>query len=201
MPLDIEACVAATTRQNAAEGCVKTIEDLDRYRAVIDKLQPTLIVECGTLYGGSALWLADTAGCPVITLDINDRVRDEIRAKWAGRVTRVLTDSAGPTAVKVIRSVVSPSDRVLLILDSWHSREHVLDELNAHAEIADYIVVEDGVVRWMHQAEQDFYVGNPLDAIEAWFPGHPEWVEDLEVAEMSTVSMHPRGWWKRSTNA
>lgn len=195
-PPNLADVLAATHRQNA-EGCVKTTEDLARYRAVIAKVCPTLIVECGTYTGGSALWFADVAGCQVVTFDVRDRVTAKIREKWAGRVTDVLASSSSTTARSAIRALVSPDDRMLLILDSDHSAAHVLAELDAHADLATYIVVEDGVLRWRDEAEQAHYVGNPLDAIEAWFPDHPEWAEDVEVADMSPVSMHPRGFWMR----
>jgi len=196
--LDIEATVEATKRQHA-EGCVKIAEDLDRYRAVIAKVRPTLIVECGTFSGGSALWFADVADCPVVTFDVKDSTSPDIREKWAGRVTYVLASSTSSEARRLVRMVVGPTDRMMLVLDSDHAAPHVMAELDAHADLATYIVVEDGVVRWMGEAEQRLYVGNPLDAIEAWFPDHHEWAEDHDVAQMSSVSMHPRGWWMRGT--
>ena len=196
---DINDVLAATWRQNA-EGCTKITEDLTRYRAVIEKVHPTLIVECGTYNGGSALWFANTANCPVITFDINDIVSGKTHSQWAGRVTHLVASSTSPEAQHLVHSTVSPDDRVLLVLDSDHALHHVLAELEAYASIATYIVVEDGIVRWMSDFEQSQYIGNPLDAIETWFPTHPEWVEDTEIAEMSPITMHPRGWWMKVDN-
>lgn len=196
--VDINAVIQATFRQNA-EGCVKIIEDLARYRAVIDKVRPTLIVECGTYNGGSALWFANTAGCPVITFDVHNAVDDSHRLQWGNRVTHVITSSTSPEAKKLVHATVSADDRLLLVLDSDHAAAHVQAELETYADIATYIVVEDGIVRWMSEAEQSQYIGNPLDAIETWFPNHPEWVEDVEVLKMFPVTMHPRGWWMKGT--
>lgn len=197
--VDINEVIQATFRQNA-EGCVKITEDLARYRAVIAKVRPTLIVECGTHNGGSALWFANTAGCPVITFDVYDAVSASRRLEWGDRVTHRIAGSTSPEAKELVHAAVSADDRVLLVLDSDHSAAHVQAELSAYADIATYIVVEDGVLRWMSQAEQSYYIGNPLDAIETWFPNHPEWVEDTEVSEMSPVTMHPRGWWMKGPN-
>ena len=119
---------------------------------VISEVAPDVIVEAGTANGGSALLWAmiqrevNPAG-RVITIDIEDR-REE-RAKQhplaRKRVDFLLGSSTAPQVVESVRSRVA-GKKVLVLLDSLHTKEHIANELAAYAPmvpVGSYVIVQD----------------------------------------------------------
>jgi len=189
--LDIDASLVAVNRQGA-QGAVKTWEDLDRYEKVLEATQPELIIECGTYRGGSAVWFAEH-GIDVITIDITPAYIEH------PRVTFLLASSS--VAWWVVGSVerLAADRRTMVVLDSDHSGPHVAKEIRTYGGFVTpgcYLVVEDGIVRWMTGLPYD---GSPLDAIESELDGNPDWVRDEEIEDMYPVTMFPAGWWRRAS--
>lgn len=124
----------------------KTPLDLWLYQELIASLRPELIVETGTAAGGSALYLAtvcDAVGCgSILTID---SVARPGRPKHE-RITYHTGSSVSPATLRVVAEHARGKDRVLVILDSDHSYEHVLAELRHYADLVtpgSYLVVED----------------------------------------------------------
>jgi cephalosporin hydroxylase len=189
--LDIEASVIATQRQNAG-GAIKIWEDLDRYERVIAATTPDVVVECGTLFGGSARWFA--ARVPqVVTVDI-------AKTCWFDddqNITAIVADSANHATVEQVADHIHNGDRVMVVLDSAHTAEHVFDEITFYGPLVSpgcYLVVEDGIVRWMY-GEDD--TPGPLEPIAELLDGNPDWVRDEHIEQLHPVTMHPAGWWRR----
>ncbi len=119
---------------------------------IIVEVAPDFIVETGTFRGGSALLWAmilehvNPEG-QIITVDIEDG-RTEIAKEHSlaqNRVEFVLGSSVGPRVVARIAERVK-GKKVLVILDSNHSREHILKELNAYGPMVSpgsYLIVQD----------------------------------------------------------
>jgi cephalosporin hydroxylase len=141
--------------------------DLWVYQELLTELQPQLVVETGTFAGGSALYLAsclDMIGKGrVITIDILER---EGRPTH-DRIEYLTGSSTDAAIVERVRREVRGASPVMVILDSDHSRDHVLDELRAYAPVvtpSSYLVVEDTNIN-----------GRPVE--RAWGPGPHEAVE------------------------
>jgi cephalosporin hydroxylase len=186
--VDFDESIRAFGRQDA-EGATKIAEDLARYRHVLDQTAPQLIVECGTLAGGSALWFA-RLGYDVVTIDINLTNMSE-EAIEHPRITPVRGDSvlvAGAVAERL------GGLRTMVVLDSDHSAHHVFGEIQAYAPLVSpgcYLVVEDGICDWIGMAP------GPLAAIEATLATWEGWERDAEVEAMFPASMFPAGWWRK----
>jgi cephalosporin hydroxylase len=141
--------------------------DLWIYQEILFRNRPELIVETGTGLGGSAYFLAricDMIECGRI-LSIDRRRRDG-RPEHA-RITYLLGHSTAPEIVAAVTGAVRPGGSVMVILDSAHDRDHVLDELHAYAPlvtVGQYLVVEDTNVNG-HPARPDFGPG-PMEAVE-----------------------------------
>jgi cephalosporin hydroxylase len=198
---DLAASLEACGRQHA-EGVVKTAEDLDRYRTLIARLRPGCVVETGTFNGRSAVWFQREAVCPVVTVDVHPQV-DEPTAAAGDRVTWITGDSVDPGVVDAVCHLarrVADGSPVLVVLDSDHSSRHVLAEMEAYSGLVDpggYMIVEDGILRWMDTAERACYRGDPLDAIEAWLPAHPGWEPDAELEDLYPATLFPMGFLRR----
>lgn len=186
---DLEASLAASGRQ-MTQGAWKTWEDLARYDAVLEQTRPELVVECGTYHGGSAVWFAEH-DLDVVTIDIIPAyIQDP-------RVTFLLGSSTTRWVIDTVTRLAE-GRRTMVVLDSDHSARHVANEIAAYGPFVTpgcYLVVEDGIVRWMTGLPYD---GSPLDAIEAELEGDPGWDRDELLEGMFPVTMFPAGWWRRS---
>lgn len=203
---DVDASVAACERQYV-HGMVKCAEDAERYEAIIDAVKPALVIECGTFSGKSALWLARRSGARVLTIDVADQVPPEVRAEWVTldpaprlEVTSTTSNHAWRAAVDEVERADGP---VMVVLDSDHSRGHVLTEMLMYERFVtpdSYMVVEDGILRWLPAEHRKVYDNSdPLEAIED-FLGRPvgsHWAVDEEIEGMFPVTIHPRGWLRR----
>ena len=205
---DLEGSLAAAARQTA-EGCVKTEEDLARYRLIFESVKPGLVIEIGSFSGKSAVWFARLGKCPVVSVDVDQSNMTPQFMRDAGLHDMVLFlkgYSTDPAVTEVIRewaaAVTANGDPVLVVLDGDHSAPTVAAELELYAPlvtVGSYCVVEDTIVRWMPWEQKPIgpYRGSPLDAVEAWLPLHPEWVVDLGVEDQSPTTQFPGGWLRR----
>jgi len=119
--------------------------DLWVYQEIISKERPDLIIESGTFNGGSALFLASVCDLvgngEVLTIDILRRERPKHK-----RVTYLLGSSTSEEIVRKVEKAAKGKKSVLVILDSDHSKGHVLSELRIYSRFVtkgSYLIVED----------------------------------------------------------
>jgi cephalosporin hydroxylase len=172
--------------------------DLWIYQEILFELRPDIIIETGTCQGGSALYLASICDLikkgRIFTVDI-DRARSRPKHK---RVRYLLGSSTDPTIVETIRREIRPRDRVLVILDSDHSKEHVLNELRAYTPMVtqgSYLIVEDTNVNG-HPVVPDFGPG-PMEAVDEFLAQNNDFEIDTS-REKFFMGFNPRGWLRRA---
>lgn len=198
--IDIIASVAATTRQHA-EGMVKIEEDLERYKRVIADVGVSTVLELGTFSGKSAAWFAERPGVQrVVTVDVNPQLDDATLDRWGRKVDWLRGSSTHAAVVSWIYDAIPEID--LLILDSDHSRPHVLHEMKLYAGLVrpgGAMVVEDTILHWMDACERAHYDGDPFQAVGDWLSSDEgdKWEHWDDVNEMFDVSMHIDGWLRR----
>ena len=132
-------------------------EDVLRIQEVVFRIKPDIIIETGIAQGGSLIFYASLLELlgkgRVIGIDIE--IRPENRAAieahpLAHRIAMLEGSSTDPDVVARVTEQVTPDDRVLVILDSNHTREHVLNELRAYGplvSVGSYGVSTDGVMK------------------------------------------------------
>ena len=141
--------------------------DLWIYQEILHETRPDLIIETGTHAGGSALFMAsicDRLGHGrVVTVDL----RPQIDRPEHPRITYLAGNSVDPTVVEQLRELARTARRVMVVLDSDHSRDHVLAELQAYAPLVTegcYLIVEDtnlvGPAPGAREALRDFLQDN-----------------------------------------
>ncbi len=123
--------------------------DLWTYQEIMFETRPDVIIECGTGTGGGALYLAqhcDLMGNGrIITIDITEQPNTPDHK----RITYITGSSIATQTLQRIKELISSTDKVLVILDSDHSKNHVLQELNSYSELVtlgSYIIVEDTII-------------------------------------------------------
>jgi cephalosporin hydroxylase len=170
--------------------------DLWIYQEIIVETQPELIIECGTNAGGSALYLAsicDLAGAgQVISIDIEAR-SDRPKHK---RIQFITGSSTDPGVVATLRNKAA-GRRTLVILDSDHSKAHVLAELRAYSDmvpIGCYLIVEDTNVNG-HPAFPSFGPG-PMEALREFLASTDAFQVDRD-RERLMMTLNPSGYLKR----
>jgi len=194
--------------------CWKLPFDAWVLQELIFKYNPQYIIETGTAYGGSALFYAsilDTMGAVghVITIDIDDSARKSIdynyRAKrlWRERVTAIKGSSIDPDIVDQVSTfstgrMVSPrNSKCIVILDSWHSEEHVTKELELYSPLVKpegYLIVEDTHVNG-NPIEWE-WGGGPKEAVYKFL----ETTDDFEIdkrCEKFIMTFNPDGFLRR----
>lgn len=176
--------------------CLKCPLDLWTYQEIIAEIRPDLILETGTYSGGSALYLAhvlDGIGKgEIVTIDINN---DQPRPSHP-RIRYVKGSSADRELIASILDSRSTETR-MVILDSDHSKRHVLDELNLlspYVSVGSYLIVEDTNVNG-HPTYPSFGEG-PFEAVEEFLSRTADFVVD-ESREKFLMSFNPRGYLKR----
>ena len=127
--------------------------DIMATQEVVFAAQPTVIIETGVARGGSLIFMASLLQLlgrgRVIGIDIDIRAhnRDSIeKHPMAHRIEMIEGSSTDPAIADKVRGMIAPEDRVMVVLDSDHSRSHVLDELRIYGPMVSpgqYMVVAD----------------------------------------------------------
>ncbi|WP_456159475.1 Rhamnosyl O-methyltransferase [Bacillus anthracis] len=176
---------------------LKLPSDLFLYQEMIYELKPDLIIECGTCYGGSALYLAsilDLIGKGhVLTINIFPQPNRPSH----DRITYLTASSVSVTAVQTILSMRKPDDVILVILDSDHSKEHVAKELLLYKSIVtkgSYIIVEDTSING-NPVSPDWGPG-PMEAVEEFLATNNNFIID-ESKHKFFISFNPKGFLKK----
>jgi cephalosporin hydroxylase len=198
--VDKRASVLAWFRQGA-EGTQKIAEDIARYRTIVARVQPAVVVETGTGSGHSALFFAEL-GCRVVTVDIDPWPNFATIRTWGDRVTQIVGDSAAPETAVAVRRAVGFAEPVVVSLDSDHSASHVRAEMetyNALVTPGSYMVVEDSVLDWMppNAPARKPYTGTPMEAVEDFLTAHRDWQVDRDLESMFAATQNPEGWLRR----
>ncbi len=112
--------------------------------------------------------------------------------------------SIDPDIIKQVRSHADCFEHVLVALDSNHTHEHVLAELNAYADLVcvdSYCIVFDTVVEDLPAGSfpnRPWDVGNnPKTAVHEWLKSHPEFEIDKDIDNKLLISVAPDGYLRR----
>jgi cephalosporin hydroxylase len=192
-------------------------EDMIRTQEVIYRVQPDVIIETGIAHGGSLIFYASL--CKLIgrgrVIGIDVEIRPHNRKALEEHelfplITLIEGSSTAPEVVNRVRSLVRADDTVLVILDSNHSRAHVLNELEAYHSLVSpgsYIVATDGSMKDLTDVPRGnahWASDNPAAAAEQFAAQHPEfsieqprWLfNESELTE--NITHWPSAWLKRT---
>jgi len=191
------------------------------------EIRPDVIVETGIAHGGSLIYSASMlalldlceaaeAGEVVdprqpkrrvvgIDIDIRAHNRAAIEAHpMAPRIKMIEGSSVAPDVVAQVREAVGDATRVLVCLDSNHTHDHVLAELEAYGPLVtpgSYCIVFDTVVEDMPAdmfPDRPWGPGdNPKTAVHAWLADHPEFEIDKQIDAKLLISVAPDGFLRR----
>jgi cephalosporin hydroxylase len=192
-------------------------EDLVRLQEAIFTLRPDVIIETGVAHGGSLIFYASLFkamgnGGRVVGIDIEIRPQNRQAIEThelASYIALVEGDSAAPEVVERARAFIRPTNKVLVILDSSHTKAHVARELEAYAPLVttgSYIVATDGIMGLVHdtpRGKPEWVSDNPTQAASEFASRHSDFVLDepkwqFNESELDrTITAWPGAWLKR----
>ncbi len=162
-------------------------DDLMRLQEVIFQVAPDVIVETGVAHGGSLIFHASICKAlgkgRVLGIDVEIRPHNR-RAIEAHPLSTAITliegDTVAPQTVERVSRHIQPGETVLLLLDSCHTKEHVLAELEAYSSlvsVGSYAVAMDGImgeVAGAPRTDPDWTWNNPCEAVRDFLARHPD---------------------------
>lgn len=172
--------------------------DLWIYQELLHELKPDLIVETGTAFGGSSLYLASLCDLlgrgRVLTIDVQEQ------EAWPEhpRIEYFRGSSVAPETLEHVRRSAEGAETVLVVLDSDHRKEHVLEELRLYAPLVtpgSYLVVEDTILNG-HPVSPEFGPG-PMEAADEFVRGNSSFKADRR-REKLYLTFNPKGYLRRS---
>lgn len=182
---------------------LKSPFDVVLYLQLIQALRPRTVIEIGTKEGGSALWFADTIGAHGIDVKVLSVDRCPPSAIIDPRITFIRGDARdlAPSLPEAVMCALPHP--ILVVEDSAHEYEAslaVLEFFNHYLDPGDYIVIEDGVVRFLPGEEYAAYEDGPLRAVREFMETHPrEYAIDRHLCDFfgTNVTYNPSGYLRR----
>ncbi|MNW48568.1 Rhamnosyl O-methyltransferase precursor [compost metagenome] len=182
---------------------------------MIWSVKPDVIIETGIARGGSIIFhsslqkLIGNDGIVIgIDIDIRPHNRDAIENHpFSDNVFLIEGDSTSVEVIKEVREIISERESVLVILDSNHTHEHVLRELEVYSPFVtkeSYLVVLDTIVEDM----PDHFFGNhpwkkgnsPKSAVRQFLQENKRFTVDASIENKLLITVAPGGYLKCISN-
>jgi cephalosporin hydroxylase len=162
-------------------------EDMIRLQEVIYAVGPDVIVETGVAHGGSLVFHASLCKAMgkgrVVGIDIEIRPHNRSAIEshpLSSYITLIEGSSIETSVVERVKAQIKQGERVLVLLDSCHTKEHVLAELRAYSPMVSpgsYVVAMDGIMEDVVGAprtQADWAWNNPRRAAMEFAESNPE---------------------------
>ena len=192
-------------------------QDIIATQEIIWSVKPDLIIETGVAHGGSLIFSASMlelnaiSGGPqeaeVLGIDIDIRAHNRTAIEshpMAKRISIIEGSSVATDVVAKVRAKAAGMRNVLVLLDSNHTHDHVLAELEAYAHltsIGSYCVVFDTAIEDM---PEDLFSNRPWGkgnnaktAVWNFLKRHPEFEVDKSIEHKLAITVAPDGYLKR----
>lgn len=202
-------------------------QDIVAMQELIWRVKPDLIIETGIAHGGSLVLSASMLAlldlCEAVEagemldpsrsrrsvlgvdIDIRAHNRAAIEAHpMASRIQMIQGSSIEPAIIDQVKSVAATYKRILVCLDSNHTHDHVLAELQAYApltSLGSYCVVFDTIVENLPAElfpDRPWGPGdNPRTAVWEFLKSNPGFEIDQNIQSKLLLSVSPDGYLKR----
>ncbi|MFZ5675459.1 MAG: cephalosporin hydroxylase family protein [Pseudomonadota bacterium] len=207
---------------------IQYTQDMFAVQELIWRVKPDLVIETGIAHGGSLILSASLLAlldyCDavemgtvldprqpsrrVIGVDIDIRAHNRAAIEahpLAGKISLVEGSSVSEAVISEVRKQAKPFRNVMVFLDSMHTHDHVLAELEAYSPLVtlgSYCVVFDTFVEDMPRgffADRPWDVGNnPKTAVRQFLKTHTEFEIDTDMENKLLVTAVPSGFLRRT---
>ncbi|MBW4620077.1 MAG: cephalosporin hydroxylase family protein [Cyanosarcina radialis HA8281-LM2] len=186
-------------------------DDLIRIQEVIYRLKPDVLIETGVAHGGSLIFYASLFKAMnrgrVIGIDIEIRPHNRKAIEeheLFDYITLIEGNAIDREVVERAKSLVSHGESIMVVLDSKHTKDHVLGELNAYADLVSsgfYIVATDGIMKDLvgaPRSQPDWEDNNPYMAVVEFLKQRNDFILDSPgflFNESNGISEHLTTYW------
>lgn len=186
-------------------------QDIIAMQEIVWEVKPDLIIETGIAHGGSIVYYASLLELigkgEVLGIDIDIRAHNRKAIEnhpMYKRINMIEGSSIDVNTLKKVKDIAEGKQAVLISLDSNHTHEHVLAELNMYAPLVSpgsYIVVFDTIVEDL----PDYYLpdrpwkkgDNPKTAVLEFLKTNDHFAVDSDMDNKLLISVNPKGYLKR----
>jgi len=188
--------------------------DIVVFQEVVWRSKPDLIIETGIAHGGSLILsasllelLGGNGRVVGIDVDIRSHNRKAIEQHpMAHRITMIEGSSTSLNVIEQLREIVKSHSRVMVVLDSLHTHDHVLAELRLYSRFVTegcYLVLPDTFIEYFppgYFANRPWDVGNnPMTALRQFLKEEPNFTIDELTSSKALISEAPDGYLIRTS--
>lgn len=187
-------------------------QDMIALQELIWRVKPDLIIETGIARGGSLIFSASVLELighgQVLGIDIDIRsINKKAIEKHSlfKRIKMIEGSSIDVNVVKQVYKFAKNKKRILLSLDSNHTHEHVLQEMNLYSKLVNegsYMIVYDTIIediptRYEKNSKKPWGQGNsPKTAVREFLKANRRFVIDKEITDKLLITVAPSGYLK-----
>lgn len=189
--------------------------DILAMQELIWDVKPDLIIETGLAYGGSIIFsasmlelLGGEGEVIGIDIDIREHNRKAIESHPMFKRIHLLEGSSiDDIIVEKVKNIASNKKSIMVILDSNHTHEHVLKELEIYSEfvtIDSYIIAYDTNIEFFHDQVSEgrpyrpWGVGNnPWTAVQEFIKDNNNFIIDKSIQNKIVLTSAPDGYLRR----
>jgi cephalosporin hydroxylase len=199
-------------------------QDIVAVQEIIWKVKPDLIIETGVARGGSLIFSAamlslldlcdgnnpfenEATSRKVLGIDIDIRAHNRKRIEQhplSKKIVLLQGSSVSEGIVSEVKIISKKYERILVLLDSNHTHDHVLKELQLYSDLVSegsYCVVFDTIIQ---NQEDDTYPdrpwgknNNPMSAVHEFLAVDKRFEIDKDIDAKLQISVAPNGYLKR----
>jgi cephalosporin hydroxylase len=187
--------------------------DMFAFQEIIFKTRPKYIIELGTAWGGSLLFystlMESLGGGRIIGVDIyipNDlKQRIGSYGRLSERITWVNGSSVEESTLNEINSIIGAERQVMVVVDTFHTHEHVLKELRLYSPLVGlgcYLVCCDthveNIPEIVENRPRSWGKGNnPMTALREFLSENDKFEVDEQLENKLLLTLHPGGYLRR----
>lgn len=185
-------------------------QDIVAIQEIVWMVKPDLVIETGIARGGSVVFLASILEMigrgKVLGIDIEIRPQNRLAIEkhpMSKRIKMIEGSSLDKETISQVEKVVKGKKKVLVILDSNHTHEHVIEELNNYSRFVSkgsYLIVLDTIIEDMSEnffKDRQWGKGdNPKTAVHEFLKTNHRFQIDKDVENKLMVTVAPDGYLK-----
>jgi cephalosporin hydroxylase len=195
------------------EPCLQVPQDMFALQEIIFKTRPKFIVEVGVAWAGPLLFYSGLmeilGGERIIAIDIYipDDLLTRINQfeKLSKRISWIEGSSIEPGTLDQVKEILGDSRETLIVLDSNHTHDHVLEELRLYSPLVGkgyYMVCGDTVVEYIppqtHRPRPWGPGNNPKTALDQFLKENDQFEVDRQLESKLLFTCNPGGYLRRS---
>ena len=185
--------------------------DMFALQEIIYRTRPEYIIEVGVAWGGSLLFYSTLmevlGGKKIVGVDIfvpDDLVeRISSHGKLAERIEWIVGSSIEHDTIKKVKKIIGKSTRTMILLDSYHTHDHVLKELQLYSQFVGkgcYLICGDTIVENIpeqkHRPREWGKGNNPMTACNEFMAQTDRFERDASLENKLLFTCNPSGYLK-----